>query len=70
MNGPSNQSDVGVSLRGFSELFATAIYDVALDSYQRPYVWTPEKIEQLIEDLREHQAYVIGGQQRLAALCI
>ncbi len=56
MNGSSPQDCVSVSKRGFTELFATAAYDLALDSYQRPYVWNSEKIDQLIEDLREHQA--------------
>jgi hypothetical protein len=56
MNGAAQQACVSVSKQGFSELFDTAPYHLALDSYQRPYVWTADKIDQLVEDLREHQA--------------
>jgi hypothetical protein len=37
----------------FAELFANASHPIALDSYQRPYVWGTEKTAQLLQDLVE-----------------
>jgi hypothetical protein len=51
-----SQAGVEVARKTFSELFASATYDLALDSYQRPYVWNAEKVDQLVDDLREHRA--------------
>ena len=44
---------VDVETKHFNELFKDADYPIAIDSYQRPYVWDTKKLEQLIEDLRE-----------------
>lgn len=44
---------VDVKTKHFNELFKDADYPIAIDSYQRPYVWDTKKLEQLIEDLRE-----------------
>lgn len=44
---------VSVRVQRFAELLQGAP-DVALDDYQRPYVWSPERIEQLVGDLTEH----------------
>ena len=56
MNSEDNtmQQSVGVKVRSFTELTGLS-HTLELDSYQRPYVWTQEKVEQLIEDLLEHQ---------------
>jgi len=48
-----SQPLVDVTTQHFNELFREAIYPVAIDSYQRPYVWDVKKLEQLLEDLRE-----------------
>jgi hypothetical protein len=56
MKGSPSQTGVEVARQAFTELFASSTYDLALDSYQRPYVWTREKIDQLVNDLHEHQA--------------
>ncbi len=47
------QSLVDVVTKSFEELFGDADYPVAIDSYQRPYVWDTHKLEQLLEDLKE-----------------
>ncbi|WP_067521905.1 DUF262 domain-containing protein [Endozoicomonas ascidiicola] len=49
---PSEQ--VEVQVYNFSQLL-TLGYPLALDNYQRPYVWSREKIEQLVQDLHEFE---------------
>jgi hypothetical protein len=44
---------VDVKTKNFNELFKNAGYPIAIDSYQRPYVWDTKKLEQLLEDLQE-----------------
>jgi hypothetical protein len=46
------QQDVEVKIVGFFEL-ASVTCPLALDNYQRSYVWGEEKIIQLLDDLRE-----------------
>ena len=46
---------VDVQVYTFTELL-TLSYPLALDNYQRPYVWNREKIEQLVQDLHEFEA--------------
>jgi len=48
-----SQPLVEVTTQAFDALFSDAGYPIAIDSYQRPYVWDTHKLEQLIEDLRE-----------------
>jgi hypothetical protein len=45
---------VNVQVKSFSKLQKLK-YPLALDNYQRPYVWKDVKIHQLIDDLLEHQ---------------
>ncbi|HCD32879.1 MAG TPA: DUF262 domain-containing protein [Phycisphaerales bacterium] len=46
---------VDVQKQTFCELFADAgDYPLALDVYQRPYVWDDSKVLQLVDDLHEH----------------
>jgi len=44
---------VNVNIHSFNTLFASAEFPLGLDSYQRPYVWTEAKIDQLLTDLTE-----------------
>lgn len=59
------QSDVTVQVMAFAELCALD-YPLKLDHYQRPYVWTQEKVRQLLRDLTEFSkqpsapAYYLG----------
>lgn len=47
-----NNNEVNVKVHSFKEFFEQKdTYPLAIDSYQRSYVWSIEKIEQLIEDL-------------------
>ena len=41
---------VDVQVLSFNALLASGA-KLALDNYQRPYVWTQEKIHQLLDDL-------------------
>ena len=47
--------DVSVEVLGFAELCRQA-YGLKLDHYQRPYVWGPKKVQQLLADLAEFGA--------------
>jgi len=38
----------------FTELFTSVALPIALDVYQRPYVRGPDKVKQLLEDLKQH----------------
>ena len=48
-----SQPLVEVTTKPFDALFSDAKFPIAIDSYQRPYVWGRQKLEQLIEDLKE-----------------
>ena len=52
----SNQRDglVGVEVKSFTQLQEFE-YPLALDNYQRSYVWGETKVRQLIDDLLEHE---------------
>lgn len=45
----------------FTDLFAEARLPLAIDSYQRPYVWGTEKTSQLLDDLSEFGKIEIPG---------
>ncbi len=51
----TNLRDVAVCVKSFDRLFSTARLPLALDTYQRGFVWSDEKIDQLREDLIEFQ---------------
>jgi Protein of unknown function DUF262 len=48
-----NPVDVGI--RSFNELFDAAEWPLAVDTYQRGFVWGDDKVAQLIEDLVTYQ---------------
>lgn len=48
----SEAQPVNVTMATFTELIAQP-WPLALDSYQRPYVWGAEKVTQLVADLKE-----------------
>ncbi len=48
-----SQPLVEVTTKPFETLFSDAEFPIAIDSYQRPYVWDTHKLEQLLEDLKE-----------------
>lgn len=52
-NATGNPVDVGV--RSFNELFDATDWPLAVDTYQRGFVWGEDKVEQLIEDLAAYQ---------------
>lgn len=47
---------VDVDVRSFNGLFRSGDFALALDTYQRGFVWSDDKVEQLIKDLTEYQA--------------
>ena len=47
----------------FPELFASSDLPLAIDSYQRAYVWNEEKIVALIEDLEGYAASGVSPQR-------
>ncbi len=49
------ESNVNVKVCSFLEFFEKeAIYPVGIDTYQRPYIWGIEKVQELIDDLSEY----------------
>lgn len=47
--------NVKVKVCSFNDFFAKeAIYPVGIDTYQRPYIWGSEKVQELIDDLSEY----------------
>jgi len=50
---PCSGDDVQVDVVSYPELFDISLFPLALDTYQRPFVWGKDKIEQMIEDLAE-----------------
>lgn len=55
---PQNQEIVDVGVRSFSELFDPSLMSLGVDTYQRGFVWSDEKVLQLIDDLADYQAKV------------
>jgi uncharacterized protein with ParB-like and HNH nuclease domain len=51
----ANQENVEVDDLSFSQLFATSLLPLAVDTYQRGFVWNDEKIRQLSDDLAQYQ---------------
>jgi len=52
----STTAPVDVSVQSFAQLFAESPFPLALDTYQRGFVWNDDKIRQLSEDLTHYQA--------------
>lgn len=46
---------VEVAVQNFSELFGASPLPLAVDTYQRGFVWSDEKIRQLADDLADYQ---------------
>lgn len=70
--GQENLPDVHVRLARFDEV-ATASEPLVLDSYQRAYVWTEEKVTQLLQDFAEFSAAespALSGQYYLGTLLL
>jgi hypothetical protein len=51
----ANQENVEVDVLSFSQLFAASPLPLAVDTYQRGFVWNDEKIRQLSDDLAQYQ---------------
>ncbi|MCT0199076.1 DUF262 domain-containing protein [Synechococcus sp. CS-1325] len=47
---------VDVSVQSFAQLFAESPFPLAVDTYQRGFVWNDDKIRQLSDDLTHYQA--------------
>ena len=47
----ATNSPVGVSVLSFVNLFGASSLPLAVDTYQRDFVWNDERIRQLVEDL-------------------
>jgi hypothetical protein len=50
----SPETGVAIAVQSFTSLFRQAGYPLALDSYQRAFVWGLEKVEQLLADLGDY----------------
>jgi len=48
------EMNASVDVKSFLDLFDDPDYPMALDAYQRPYVWGEDKVKQLADDLSEH----------------
>lgn len=57
----SARESVEVSVISFTNLFVEARLPLAIDSYQRPYVWGNDKTSQLLDDLSEFGKRAIPG---------
>jgi len=44
-----------VSVKSFNDLFVDTDWPLAVDAYQRGFVWTQGKMRQLLDDLRDYQ---------------
>ena len=53
MAGEETEKNVDVKVQHFSDIFKKSCYPLALDTYQRPYIWGKDKISQMISDLAE-----------------
>ena len=47
-------AQVNVEVTSFNDLMENLTYPIAIDSYQRPYVWDENQIEDLAEDLKKY----------------
>ncbi|MFJ7023954.1 DUF262 domain-containing protein [Pseudomonas aeruginosa] len=56
----SKNKAVAVTISNFDALLASQM-PLALDTYQRPYVWGKDKVRQLLKDLREFQLGLASG---------
>jgi hypothetical protein len=54
---PESIHHLTVKVQSFCDLFEESAPPLALDTYQRPYVWGPDKVDQLINDLTEYTAH-------------
>lgn len=62
---------VKVAVRDFKWLLASSHNRLALDTYQRPYVWGEDKVQELLKDLREFlDAPAAGLDYYMGALLI
>lgn len=52
---------VTVKISNFKALLASSQMPLALDTYQRPYVWGTDKVGQLLKDLLEFQPTMASG---------
>jgi hypothetical protein len=52
---------VAVRISNFEALLASPQMPLALDTYQRPYVWGKDKVRQLLKDLLEFQPTMASG---------
>lgn len=52
---PGQPQPVDVAIQSFSQLFASAPLPIAVDTYQRGFVWGEDKILQLADDLLQYQ---------------
>ncbi|MCC4771140.1 DUF262 domain-containing protein [Methanosarcina sp. DH2] len=50
----SANGDVDVSVKSFASLFRDAKRPLAIDTYQRPFVWGTDKVNQLVADIDEY----------------
>ena len=49
-----NNNQVSVKVLNFNEFMSGLTYPIAIDSYQRPYVWNENQIEALANDLEKY----------------
>jgi len=49
-----NNNQVNVKVLNFNEFMLGLTYPIAIDSYQRPYVWNENQIEALTNDLKKY----------------
>lgn len=47
---------VDVDVLSFSQLFEDSPFPMAVDTYQRGFVWNDDKVRQLVDDLADYQA--------------
>ena len=66
MNSDTTNS-VKVEIKGFYGLVTMSHFPLALDCYQRPYVWSQDKVTQLLNDLIEFQTQVVSHPHRAPA---
>ncbi|ARS49329.1 hypothetical protein PSMEN_13410 [Ectopseudomonas mendocina] len=57
----SKNMTVAVTISNFDALLSSQRMPLALDTYQRPYVWGKDKVSQLLKDLREFQRDLANG---------
>lgn len=55
MTAEARSVPVEVEVLSFASLFKTSIFPLAVDTYQRGFVWTDDKVRQLADDLSAYQ---------------